>query len=114
MQQVFLHHAAPVGHFHTGRVRIAVIAGIREVPCRELLCLQHRVFPVTLEPRCPVAEHQAGIRRHTFPGFQQGQVVYLAHHAGVLVQRIGFHHVHALPHFTQRNGDVLLLDTGTG
>ena len=114
LQQVFLHHTAPAGHFHTGRVRIPVIAGIREVPRRELLCLQYGVLPVTLEPCRPVVEHHAGIGRHTFPGFQQGQVVYLAHHAGVLVQRIGFHHVHALPHFTQRNGDVLLLDTGTG
>ena len=114
LQQVFLHHTAPVGYFHTGRVRIPLIAGIGKVPRRELLGLQYGVLPITLEPRCPVVEHHAGIGRHTFPGFQQGQVVYLAHHAGVLVQRIGFHHVHALPHFAQRNGDVLLLDTGTG
>ena len=64
LQQVFLHHAAPVGHFHTGRVRIAVIAGIREVPCRKLFRLQYRAFPVALEPCRPVAEHQAGIGSH--------------------------------------------------
>ncbi len=85
LQQVFLHHTTPAGHFHTGRVRIPVIAGIREVPRRELLGLQYGVLPVTLEPCRPVVEHHAGIGRHTFLGFQQGQVVYLAHHAGVLV-----------------------------
>ena len=114
MQQVFLHHAAPVGHFHTGRVRIAVIAGIREVPCRELLCLQHRVFPVTLEPRCPVAEHQAGIRCHTSACLQQRNVMHPAHHTGVLMLRVGFHHVRTLLHLCQGDGHVLLLHTAAG
>ena len=114
LQQVFLHHAAPVGHFHTGRVRIAVIAGIREVPCRELLCLQHRVFPVTLEPRCPVAEHQAGIRCHTSACLQQRNVMHPAHHTGVLMLRVGFHHVRTLLHLCQGDGHVLLLHTAAG
>ena len=114
LQQVFLHHAAPVGHFHTGRVRIAVIAGIREVPCRELLCLQHRVFPVTLEPRCPVAEHHAGIRCHTSACLQQRNVMHPAHHTGVLMLRVGFHHVRTLLHLCQGDGHVLLLHTAAG
>ena len=65
LQQVFLHHTALIRYFHAGRVRIAVIAGIRKAPCRKLLCLQHRAFPVELESRSPVAEHHAGIGRHT-------------------------------------------------
>ena len=114
LQQVFLHHTALVRYFHAGRVRIAVIAGIRKAPCRELLCLQHRVFPVTLEPRCPVAEHHAGIGRHTCSGLQQGQVMNLACHTGVLVQGIGFHHVRSVLHLCQGDGHVLLLYTASG
>ena len=114
LQQVFLHHAAPVGHFHTGRVRIAVIAGIREVPCRELLCLQHRVFPVTLEPRCPVAEHHAGIRCHTAACLQQRNVMHPAHHTGVLMLCVGFHHVRTFLHLRQRDSHVLLLHPAAG
>ena len=98
LEQVFLHNAVPIHHLHTCRVRITLVAGIREVPGSELLGLQLRMFPVALESGSPVAEHHADIGRHTCSGLQQGQVMNLACHTGVLVQGIGFHHVRSVLH----------------
>ena len=114
LQQVFLHHTALIGHFHAGRVRIAVIAGIRKAPCRELLCLQHRAFPFSLEPCRAVAEHHAGIGRHTAACLQQRNVMHLAHHTGVLMLCVGFHHVRTFLHLRQGDGHVLLLHPAAG
>ena len=114
LQQVFLHHTALIGHFHAGRVRIAVIAGIRKAPCRKLLCLQHRAFPVALESRSPVAEHHAGIGRHTAACLQQRNVMHLAHHTGVFMLCVGFHHVRTFLHLRQGDGHVLLLHPAAG
>ena len=114
LQQVFLHHTALIGHFHAGRVRIAVITGIRKTPCRELLCLQHRAFPVALESRSPVAEHHARIGRHTAACLQQRNVMHPAHHTGVLMLCVGFHHVRTFLHLRQRDSHVLLLHPAAG
>ena len=114
LQQVFLHHTALVRYFHAGRVRIAVITGIRKAPCRELLCLQHRAFPFSLEPCRAVAEHHAGIGRHTAASLQQRNVMHLAHHTGVLMLCVSFHHVRTFLHLRQRDSHVLLLHPAAG
>ncbi|VYT53088.1 Uncharacterised protein [Bacteroides ovatus] len=98
LEQVFLHNAVPIHHLHTCRVRITLVAGIREVPGSELLGLQPRMFPVALESGSPVAEHHAGIRCHTSACLQQRNVMHPAHHTGVLMLRVGFHHVRTFLH----------------
>ena len=114
LQQVFLHNAVPIHHLHTCRVRITLVTGIREVPGSELLGLQLRMFPVALESGSPVAEHHAGIRCHTAACLQQRNVMHPAHHTGVLMLRVGFHHVRTLLHLCQGDGHVLLLHTAAG